>query len=323
MATFKRVGTIGTFRDKMVGGMVAKGYEASFAEHCFSQIEGFGTYGFPESHAASFALLVYASAWMKCRYPDVFACALLNSQPMGFYSPAQLVRDAREHGVAIHEVDVNLSDWDHTLVPLATRTDGAGAHLHPRHDEMRDTILGDHAIRFGFRLIKGLREDDMERLVAHRGRGYDSVRDLWLRAALPVAALEGLADADAFRSLGLDRRDALWAVKGLNRSGDKDDLPLFADAGGEREPDAHLPPLRLGEHVVEDYRTLTLSLKAHPLSFLRESLRKRQILRGSDLATTRDGGASRSRGPVLCGSGRARPTARSSSRSRTRRASPT
>ena len=289
MATFKRVGTIGTFRDKMVEGMVAKEYKREFAEHCFSQIEGFGTYGFPESHAASFALLVYASAWMKCRYPDVFACALLNSQPMGFYSAAQIVRDAREHGVAIHEVDVNLSDWDHKLVPLATQADGTGAHLHARHEEMRDIILGDHAIRLGFRLIKGLREEEMKRLVACRGAGYGSVRQLWLRASLPLAALEGLADADAFRSLGLDRRDALWAVKGLNRAGDKDDLPLFAEAAGDREPDARLPPLRLGEHVVEDYRTLTLSLKAHPVSFLRADLDKRHILRGADLATARDG----------------------------------
>ncbi len=228
MATFKRVGTIGTFYHKMVDGMVGRGYPQEFAEYCFKQIEGFGTYGFPESHAASFALLVYASAWMKCRYPDVFACALLNAQPMGFYAPAQLVRDARDHGVAIHEVDINFSAWDHELVEVSSCQDGTGTGVHLRHGGMRDDILGDHAIRLGLRQVKGLRQGDMERLVARRARGYDSVRDLWLRAELPVSALETLADADAFRSIGLDRRDALWAVRGLNRSGDKDDLPLFA-----------------------------------------------------------------------------------------------
>ena len=292
MATFKRVGTIGTFYHKMVDGMVGRGYPKEFAEYCFKQIEGFGTYGFPESHAASFALLVYASAWMKCRYPDVFACALLNAQPMGFYAPAQLVRDARDHGVAIHEVDINFSVWDHELVDVSSAHDGTGTRVHVRHGEMRDDILGDHAIRLGLRQVKGLRQGDMERLVARRARGYDSVRDLWLRAELPVAALETLADADAFRSIGLDRRDALWAVRGLNRSGDKDDLPLFRGShttSRHHEPEAALPPMRLGEHVVEDYRSLTLSLKAHPVSFIRETLGKRRILRSQDLATTATG----------------------------------
>ena len=291
MATFKRVGTIGTFYHKMVDGMVGRGYPKEFAEYCFKQIEGFGTYGFPESHAASFALLVYASAWMKCRYPDVFACALLNAQPMGFYAPAQLVRDARDHGVAIHEVDVNFSLWDHELVEVSSSQDGTGTRVHVRHGEMRDDILGDHAIRLGLRQVKGLRQDDMERLVGRRARGYDSVRDLWLRAELPVAALETLADADAFRSIGLDRRDALWAVRGLNRSGDKDDLPLFRGSTTSRnpEPEAALPPMRLGEHVVEDYRSLTLSLKAHPVSFIRQTLGKRRILRSQDLAMTATG----------------------------------
>ncbi len=169
MATFKRVGTIGTFYHKMVDGMVGRGYPQEFAEYCFKQIEGFGTYGFPESHAASFALLVYASAWMKCRYPDVFACALLNAQPMGFYAPAQLVRDAREHGVAIHEVDINFSAWDHELVEVSSCQDGTGTGVHLRHGGMRDDILGDHAIRLGLRQVKGLRQGDMERLVATAG----------------------------------------------------------------------------------------------------------------------------------------------------------
>ena len=300
MATFKRVGTIGTLHDKMVEGMVERGYDRDFAERCFGQIEGFGTYGFPESHAASFALLVYASAWMKCRYPDVFACALLNAQPMGFYAPAQLVRDARDHGVAVHEVDVNFSAWDHDLVPLGSGQDGTGARLHPRHASMRDDIFGDRAIRLGLRQVKGLRQPDMERLVERRGGGYDSVRDLWLRAELSPAVLEILAEADAFRSIGLDRRDALWAVRGLDRVGDKDALPLFAREGApDREPDAGLPPLRLGEHVVEDYRRLTLSLKAHPLLFLRAGLARRRILSASELEGVGDGRRAAVAGLVL------------------------
>ena len=289
MATFKRVGTISTFYDKMVEGMVGRGYKREFADHCFKQIEGFGTYGFPESHAASFALLVYASSWMKCRYPDVFACALLNAQPMGFYAPAQIVRDARDHGVPIHPVDINFSEWDHSLVPVGSGSGAPGARLHSRHAAMRGDMLGDHGIRLGLRQVKGLRQADMDRLVERRGRGYDSVRDLWLRAKLSPAILEDLAEADAFRSIGLDRRDALWAVRGLNRSGDKDDLPLFVSAIAEREPDAELPPMRLGEHVVEDYRHLSLSLKAHPVSFVRERLAKKRILRSEELGHVANG----------------------------------
>ena len=270
MATFKRVGTISTFYDKMVHGMVERGYPADFAERCFKQIEGFGTYGFPESHAASFALLVYASCWMKCHYPDVFACALLNAQPMGFYAPAQIVRDAREHGVTVAEVDINLSDWACTLYREEADVRPA---VHSRHVDRAQAIHGDHAIRLGFRQVKGLGEDDMSRLVARRGAGYDSVRDLWLRAELTPTVLERLAEADAFRSLGLDRREALWIVRGLNRAGDKDDLPLLRALGlAEIEPQAKLPPMPLGQHVVEDYRHLTLSLKAHPVAFVRERL---------------------------------------------------
>ncbi len=280
MATFKKVGTIGTFRTKMVEGMAARGYQRAFAEACFRQIEGFGTYGFPESHAASFALLVYASAWMKCRYPDVFACALLNSQPMGFYAPAQIIRDAREHGVEMREVDINHSHWDNTLEAEETRI----TQLNSRHESQRAHLRGTHAIRIGLRQVKGLREADMHALVDKRGRGYDSVRDLWLRTDLSPSVLEHLAQADAFRSIGLDRRDAIWAVRGLNRAGDKDDLPLFAAARAhEIEPDAHLPPMPPGEHVVEDYRHLSLSLKAHPVSFLRHELDRRRILRAADL----------------------------------------
>jgi error-prone DNA polymerase len=326
MATFRRVGTIQTFEDKMIEGMAARGYDREFAERCFHQIEGFGEYGFPESHAASFALLVYASCWMKCRYPDVFAAAMLNSQPLGFYAPAQLVRDAREHGVEVREVDVNLSDWDCTLEatpsPLAGEgglkgrmrgsrheardaeaPDGAGPltptplpqgergfALHPRHAEMATHIRTRHAVRLGLRQIVGVKEEDMRRLVERRGQAYDSVRDLWLRSGLSPAALEKLADADAFRSLGLDRRQALWAVRGLDRVGDQDDLPLFASRPArETEPDARLPPMPLGAHVVEDYRRLSLSLKAHPTSFMRARLSARGILRSDALASVKNG----------------------------------
>jgi error-prone DNA polymerase len=287
MATFKRVGTISTFFNKMVDGMMANGYKRDFAERCFKQIEGFGTYGFPESHAASFALLVYVSAWMKCRYPDVFCCALLNAQPMGFYAPAQIVRDAREHGVLIEEPDINFSEWNSTLVK---RMDELQGQLHPRHEGMRDDIRSTHHVRLGFRQAKGLSEADINVLVAHRGPGYDSIRDLWLRTGLPQSALQRLAEADAFRSLGLDRREALWVVKGLNRAGDKDDLPLLKSLSFKaREPDADLPPMLLGEQVVEDYRTLSLSLKAHPVSFVRASLAARKILRTEELGRIENG----------------------------------
>jgi error-prone DNA polymerase len=283
MATFRRVGTIGTFARKMIEGMTARGYEAEFAARCFRQIEGFGEYGFPESHAASFALLVYASCWMKCRYPDVFAAALINAQPMGFYAPAQIVRDAREHGVAVRPADINASDWDCTLErcdppppTLARQAGDAGARLHPRHLEMAGDIRGDRALRLGLRLVKGLGEAEGRQLVARRGAGYDSVRDAWLRGGLSPAALEHLAEADAFAGLGLSRREAIWAVRGLERAGDKDSLPLFAASRQpELEPDAHLPPLPPGAEVIEDYRALSLSLKGHPAGFLRGELAAR------------------------------------------------
>jgi error-prone DNA polymerase len=296
MATFKRTGMIGKFRDKMIEGMVARHYSREFAERCFRQIEGFGTYGFPESHAASFALLVYASAWMKCRYPDVFCCALLNAQSMGFYAPAQIVRDAREHGVAIDEVDVNFSQWNSTLAAV----DGEGVRLHPRHATMQGEIRTTHKIRLGFRQITGVAQKDMDVLVEKRGRGYDSIRDLWLRTGLAPSVLTMLAEADAFRSLGLDRREALWAVRGLNRAGDKDDLPLLkALSFRATEPDAHLPAMPLGEHVVEDYRHLSLSLKAHPVAFLRERLNAKKILRTEDLANVASGQRVTTAGLVL------------------------
>jgi error-prone DNA polymerase len=288
MATFRRVGTIGTFQRKMIDGMVARGYEADFAERCFRQIEGFGEYGFPESHAASFALLVYASAWLKARYPDVFLAGMLNAQPLGFYAPAQLVRDAREHGVEVREVDINLSDWDATLEAGAP----AAGRLHPRHAQMRGTILSTRAVRLGLRSAKGLKEEEMKTLIARRGGGYDSVRDLWLRSGLSKRAIARLAEADAFRSIGLDRRAALWAAQGLDEGGAPTRLPLFDTAAlGElrREPDAELPPMPPGAHVVADYRALSLSLKAHPVVFLRKRLDRLSIAPCEALSHVRNG----------------------------------
>ena len=286
MATFKRVGTIKNFEEMFLTRMVARGYDQEFAAGCFSQIRGFGEYGFPESHAASFANLVYVSCWMKCYYPDVFAAALLNSQPMGFYAPAQIVRDAREHGVDVRPADVNLSDWDCTLED----TPAPSGVLQMRHASMKGAIRSTHALRLGFRQISGFSETHGLRIESVRGRGFDSVRDLWLRTRLPPAALERLANADAFNSLGLSRRDALWAVRALQRAGDKDDLPLFARvAMPELEPDAALPSMPPGEQVVEDYRHLHLSLKAHPLSFLRADLDRRGIVRHEHLPGIADG----------------------------------
>ena len=276
MATFQNVGTIGESEEKFITGMLSRGYDPEFTAACWKQIKGFGSYGFPESHAASFANLVYASAWIKCRYPDVFAAALLNSQPMGFYAPAQIVRDAQEHGVDVRPVDVNLSDWDCNLEKGRRTASGQLALLvmpaceTQRHPYAR---LGTHALRLGFRQISGFSEHDGKIIESVRGAGFDSVRDLWLRTRLNPAALEKLAEADAFRSLGLDRREALWAVRALQRAGDKDNLPLFARvAMPELEPDVDLPPMLPGQHVVEDYRHLHLSLKAHPVSFLRADL---------------------------------------------------
>jgi error-prone DNA polymerase len=339
MATFKRVGTIGTFQRKMIDGMLANGYAREFAERCFQQIEGFGEYGFPESHAASFALLVYASAWLKCRYPDAFAAALLNAQPMGFYAPAQIVRDAREHGVEVRPPDINHSHWDSTLEPGPC----AAERLHELHREMQDDVWTTHAVRLGLREIKGLSEDDAKLVVEWRIRSetsvaYDSVRDVWLRTGLSPHVLERLADADAFGSLGLTRREALWAAKALGRVGDRDDdLPLFAVAssftsprvrgevdppngsgrrparwqashsdGGSgererpREPDVHLPPMPIGEEVINDYRFLHLSLRAHPAQFLRPDLDARGIRQNETLRRTTSGTRVRISGLVTC-----------------------
>ena len=288
MATFKRSGKLAYFKDKFIAGMVKKKYDREFAENCFSQIEGFGEYGFPESHAASFALLVYASSWVKTYYPDVFCVALLNSQPMGFYAPGQLVRDARDHGVEVRPVDINHSVWDSTL----EETDFDPRRIDIRHVSMRSVIRTGKAVRLGFRQVTGLREAEMEECGKRRGQGYRSMRDLWLRSGLSRGAIEKLADADAFRSLGLDRRQALWQVRALDEKGAAEFLPLFERGDSEdlqKEEAVILPGLSPGEEVIEDYRAVTFSLKAHPLNFLRKELAAQGVTRNRDLrAAPRD-----------------------------------
>jgi error-prone DNA polymerase len=340
MATFRRRGTIDRLHEKMVSRMVARGYPAEFAERCFNQIKGFGEYGFPESHAASFAHLVYVSAWLKCHYPAAFAAALLNSQPMGFYAPAQIVRCAVDHGVEAREVDVNHSLWDCTLEPCAqvARTHEWGSAVAQTENEF--------ALRLGMRQVDGLREDDVKAIVSIRDgipadlnphlfalphpslsspgltgrssnhedqglldarlRGHDKekekfrdVRDLWRRSGVGRATLERLAAADAFRSLGHDRRQALWEVRGLPK---ELPLPLFDHAAASEagaEPQVTLPIMPLSEHVVNDYRTLRLSLKAHPMSFLRAAIMREGILSCADLKRTRDGARVSVAGVVL------------------------
>ena len=259
MATFRSRGTIELLQDKMVGRMVQRGYDPEFATRCFDQIKGFGEYGFPESHAASFAQLVYVSSWLKCHYPAAFCAALLNSQPMGFYAPAQIVRDAQNHGVAVRPVDVNYSDWDNTLEP------------------------GEHgfAVRLGMRQIGGLRMDAAARIMDARDAPFVDLEDLKTRARLTAPIVRRLAEADAVRSMFIDRRQALWEAKGLR---DAPDLPLFRDTRDEgREVTVPLPVMPVCEQVVADYQTLRLSLKAHPMSFLRRSLTRQGYISTREL----------------------------------------
>jgi len=321
MATFKRNGTIGTHRRRMIEGMIARGYEREFAERCFRQIEGFGEYGFPESHAASFALLVYASCWFKTYYPDVFCAAILNAQPMGFYAPAQLVRDAGDHGVEIRDVDVNHSDWDCTLEQEAFDP----GRIRARHAQMRGVIRTRHAVRLGFRQIKVFRRSVSRRSWKGGGRAYRSVRDVWLRSGLHVHEMEKLAEADAFRSLGLDRRAALWEVRALDARSAAERLPLFEQPGNhlaENEPPTRLPVMPPGQHVIHDYRSLGLSLKGHPLCFLRQRLERSGVTPSGKLPSVRDGRRVTVAAWFSSGSGQAREM-RSSSPWRTRRGSPT
>ena len=330
LATFRRRGTIHELEEKMISRMVARGYEPEFARRCFDQIKGFGEYGFPESHAASFALLVWVSCWIKHHYPDVFCAALLNAQPMGFYAPAQIVRDARAHGVEMRPVDVNLSDWDCTLEPAApapvhhvatsatldapyavprrerrvgcirvVAQHDVDAPAGPDRDKNRTYPERDrtHAVRLGLRQADGVGEEAMTRLVDHRP--YARIEELQTRAGLSLGEIERLAEADAFRSLGLDRRAALWEVRALRRARA---LPLFTHADAREhgaEPNADLPAMAPAEHVIADYRSLKLSLKAHPLSFLREHLAAKGVVRTRDLPELRNGRRATVAGVVL------------------------
>jgi error-prone DNA polymerase len=343
MATFRHNGTIHMLKDRFIEGMVGNGYERDFAERCFKQIEGFGEYGFPESHAASFALLVYASSWIKCHYPDVFACAILNSQPMGFYRPAQLIRDAKEHGVEVRPVDIGHSFWDCTLEPIeevgssgsdAQRLDDEQQHgfsvtqhiVVPEADDAIALASPPHscplpleggglgggeslritapntkakfALRLGFRQLKGLREDDANALVAAREQGdFATMRSVWLRAGLSARALETLAKGDGWGSVGLNRRGALWAAKGLGPR----PLPLFAAAERAEGNEAHvaLPPMSIGQEVSEDYRHLSLSLKTHPMALLRRTMAERGYVPSARLKDLRDGAKAEVAGIVL------------------------
>ena len=266
MATFRSKEDITNHKSRMIDRMIDRGYDAAFAKRCFSQIEGFGEYGFPESHAASFAHLVYVSSYLKCHHPDVFACALLNSQPMGFYAPAQIVDMAKRAGVTVLPVDVNFSDWDSLLEPLGPDT---------------------YAMRLGFRQLSGLKEEELARLTAARDRPFEGVEDLRRRSRLTKRAVETLASADAFRSCGQDRRAALWDAKAIRRG---PDLPLFThedapDIG--TEPVHALPAMPMREQVVADYQTARLSLKAHPISFMRRSMERSGYTRAADLRSLR------------------------------------
>ncbi|MDE2583666.1 MAG: error-prone DNA polymerase [Rhodospirillales bacterium] len=308
MATFKMTGGVAHFRARLLEGMAARGYPRDFAEQICVQLEGFGSYGFPESHAASFALIAYASAWMKCHHPDVFACALLNAQPMGFYAPAQIVRDARTHGVAVRGVCVNASRWDCTL-----ERDGENKTARFRNDLAEHGRAGGSphaappgalasrlALRLGLRMVKGLAEADAARIVAARGPApYADVDDLWRRAGVSAGALRALAAADAFAGLGRDRRAALWAIAGLAAP----PLPLFTAAATHApeatEPEVRFAPLPAAGAVMEDYRRTGLSLRGHPVAFLRAGLARDGVIPCAALARARDGARATVAGLVL------------------------
>jgi DNA-directed DNA polymerase III PolC len=275
MATFRRSGTIHKLKDDFINGMIGNKYEKEFAERCFKQIEGFGEYGFPESHAASFAILVYVSSWVKYYYPEVFAAALLNSQPMGFYAPAQLVRDAREHEVEVRPPDVNASDWDCTL----EKTEGRRC-----------------ALRLGLRQVTGLKEADLKRMIERRTTPYRDPADLWRRGGLSKRQILALARADAFASMGLTRRDVLWAVRAFSEAS----LPLLeARPQRDLEPSVSLPKLTLGEQVVDDYSTISMSLRAHPLQLLRPMLSERRMADSKRLREAQTGDFLQMAGLVL------------------------
>lgn len=275
MATFKFNGMVSKFEHKLINGMTTRGYTEDYARRIFKQLEGFGSYGFPESHAASFALLVYVSCWLKFYYPDAFAAGLLNSQPMGFYQPAQIVRNAEEHGVKMLPVDVNRSLWDNTL----------------------ETKQGRYfAMRLGFREINGIRKEEMDKLIAGRTDPYTEPHQL-CDAGVSVATMEKLANADTFRSMDMDRRRALWEVSALH------DRPVQLMQGQPseslHEPEIDLPAMRLSEHVVQDYATTGLSIKGHPLSFIRHTLDLLRIVPAGRMVEVTDKAPVKTAGLIL------------------------
>jgi error-prone DNA polymerase len=295
MAAWRRKGDrLQQFRTRFIGGMLQRGYERDFAERCFRQIEGFSEYGFPESHAASFALLVYVSAWLKRHHPAAFAAALINSQPMGFYAPAQIVRDAQEHGVEVRPVDVNCSGWDCAVEggkrlrdkERERRSGEVIERILPatglRTPSLRDSVSP--SLRLGMRLVKGLRREDAETIAeaVNRHGPFASIRALRRASGVSIAALRRLAAADAFTSMGLDRQRALWEIRALPEN----ELPMFADeqANDDAAPgQIMLPSIPAAQQVVHDYAALRLSLKAHPMSFLRNELRAMRITEAGEL----------------------------------------
>src|SRR6185437_9228829 len=304
MATFRNLGTIGKFEDKMTGNMIARGYDPEFAKNCFNQIKGFGSYGFPESHAASFAQLVYVSSWLKHYHPDAFCCGLLNSQPMGFYAPAQIVGDARKNGVEVREIDVSFSFAQNTLeersgkycaVRLGFRQIDGFRWSDPDEERLKriqSSFRGARSASTSKLALRAPRNDSVDdaddwaaRIVAARTRKpFTSLEDFARETALPKRALIQLADADAFRSIGLDRRAALWAVRRLP---DDVALPLFESASAREQPDENakaLPLMPLPEQVVADYQTIRLSLKGHPMEFLRPMFSREGVLPCADVA---------------------------------------
>jgi len=301
MATFKSSGDIGEFGPKLIAGMLKNGITQEFAERLVAQIKGFSNYGFPESHAMSFAKIAYASSWMKCRHPDIFCAALLNSQPMGFYAPAQIVRDAREHGVEIHPICINASEWD-MAIESGTARPRPGKHPAFRgSDEDWQNLL---PLRMGLRTVQGLSEKDALAIVRSRGaRPFVTIEEVWRRSQVKIAALECLARADAFSAMGLNRRQALWAIKGLGNA----PLALLLEADVRRgtfiteahEPETALLPLATGREVVEDYRATQLSLRAHPVSFLRDQLAARRIAPCRGLMDLKDGAHAEVAGLIL------------------------
>jgi error-prone DNA polymerase len=274
MAAWRYTGDIEKFRQKIINGMIDKGYKAEFAERCFNQIKGFGEYGFPESHAASFAHLVYASAWIKRHHPAIFCCAIVNSQPMGFYQPAQIVRDARDHGVEVRPVDVNFSEWDCTLEkPVSSAAPG------------KDKSTWGHGgpvVRLGFRLIKGMRPLHAQTLIESRLRCgiFNSIEQFHQTTGLPRSTVELLAEADAFTSIPRNRRTALWQTMALS----DEQVPLFAEPNTEpNESAVLLPTMSLKQEVMTDYDRLGLSLKRHPVAFVRSRLAERKIITAAEL----------------------------------------